>query len=509
MRTFSFLSRWVGIVFVGCSSVLGSFAQREILPLPPSAAVTGYYERTSYALPSESKFEVSGIAVLPDGTVALALRKGEIWILENPLDPPEHARYRQFATGLHEPLGLAWKDGGLYTTQRSEVTRLEDKDGDGKADSYQTAAKGWGLSGNYHEYAYGPSFDGEGNLWVTLNVTIGQVPTVPGNRMGTPLWRGWAMRQKPGGELLPVAAGLRSPFGVGTNAAGDMFATDQQGNWWGTCPLIHLKEGRFYGHGDSIPDIRRGGTPVPDPGVLPLGLTVAEATGRVPGYYPPAVWFPYVKMGQSTTGIRTDLTQGKFGPFAGQMFVGDFTMSQVNRVFLEKVNGEYQGACFPFLDGFPSAVLQMEFLPDGSMIVGESNRGWNSLGTRSFGLERVRWTGKVPFEMLSMEATPEGFKVTFTEAITSLSTIKPSDFKMSSYTYLYQQAYGSAETDVKTVPITQVVAGKDGRSVTLVCEGLRTGYVHELHVGDLTSLTGQPLRYNRAYYTLNQRPAVK
>ncbi|HRE80276.1 MAG TPA: hypothetical protein PLN52_04470 [Opitutaceae bacterium] len=178
MRTFSFLSRWVGIVFVGCSSVLETFAQREILPLPPSAAVTGYYERTSYALPSESKFEVSGIAVLPDGTVALALRKGEIWILENPLDPPAQARYRQFATGLHEPLGLAWRDGGLYTTQRSEVTRLEDRDGDGKADSYQTAAKGWGVSGNYHEYAYGPAFDSEGNLWVTLNVTIGQVPIV-------------------------------------------------------------------------------------------------------------------------------------------------------------------------------------------------------------------------------------------------------------------------------------------------------------------------------------------
>lgn len=82
------------------------------------------YERTPYALPTESKFEVSGIAVLPDGRAALTLRKGEVWILENPLEDPAQARYRKFASGLHEPLGLTWHQGALYTTQRSEVTQM-------------------------------------------------------------------------------------------------------------------------------------------------------------------------------------------------------------------------------------------------------------------------------------------------------------------------------------------------------------------------------------------------
>ena len=166
------------------------------------------YERTPYALPTESKFEVSGIAVLPDGRAALTLRKGEVWILENPLEDPAQARYRKFASGLHEPLGLTWHQGALYTTQRSEVTRMEDRDGDGVADTYVTVAAGWGLSGNYHEYAYGPVFDPAGNLWVTLNVTIGSPAKLAGHRGGTPLWRGWAMRQAPGGELLPVAVAL-------------------------------------------------------------------------------------------------------------------------------------------------------------------------------------------------------------------------------------------------------------------------------------------------------------
>ena len=464
------------------------------------------YEVAPYRLPTESKFEVSGIALLPDGRAALTLRKGEIWILENPLDDPARARFRRFATGLHEPLGLTWRDGALYTAQRSEVTRIADRDGDGVADLYETAAKGWGLSGNYHEYAYGPVFDREGNLWVTLNVTIGAPAKIEGHRPAGPLWRGWAMRQAPGGELRPVAAGFRSPFGLGINLAGDVFATDQQGNWWGTCPLIHVQPGRFYGHADSIPDTRRPESPVRDPGPLPAGLTVVEAAERIPGFALPAVWFPYAKMGQSTTGIVCDTTGGAFGPFAGQLFVGDFTLAQVNRVFLEKVEGEYQGACFPFRDQLQSAVLQMAFLRDGSMIVGESNRGWNSLGSRSFGLERIRWTGVVPFELERMEATPDGFRLTFTEPLAAGAPPGPALFTLSSYTYLYRQNYGSPETGTRPVVVEDVALSADRRSVTLRCGGLRPGHVHELVLGALRSASGQALRHDRAYYTLNRIP---
>jgi len=475
---------------------------------PPSAAApsSDHYEKLTYALPSDTKFEVSGIASLPDGRAAVTLRKGEIWILENPLAEPSQAKFSRYATGLHEPLGLTWHDGALYTTQRSEVTRIEDRDGDGVADTYLTAAKGWGISGNYHEYAYGPLFDAQGNLWVTLNVTIGNAAKLAGNRSGPPLWRGWAMRQAPGGELLPAAAGFRSPFGLGLNAEGDVFATDQQGNWWGTCPLIHVRPGRFYGHADSIPDTRRPESPVKDPGVLPQGLTVVEASKIIPGFALPAVWFPYVKMGQSTTGIVCDLTQGGFGPFGRQLFVGDFTLAQVNRVFLEKVKGEYQGACFPFMDRLQSAALQMAFLSDGSMMVGESNRGWNSLGSRSYGLERIRWTKRIPFEIEKMEALPDGFRLTFTEPVDLAGAANASTFALSSYTYRYQVAYGSPETDTKPITISRVEVASDGRTVTLQCVGLRAGYVHELKVSPLTSRSGQSLRYDRAYYTLNQLP---
>ena len=77
--------------------------------------------------------------------------------------------FSRFAQGLHEALGLAYHDGSLYTTQRSELTRLRDVDGDGKADVYETV-QAWPLSGNYHEYSFGPVFGPKGEMTVTLNL---------------------------------------------------------------------------------------------------------------------------------------------------------------------------------------------------------------------------------------------------------------------------------------------------------------------------------------------------
>ncbi len=470
-----------------------------------------YYRLETYPLPQGLKLEASGLAALPDGRLAVAIRKGEVWILENPALVAKEAgeyRWKRFASGLHEPLGLTWHDGALYTTQRSEVTRLEDGDGDGVADRYVTVAQGWGVSGNYHEYAYGPVFDPEGKLWITLNINMGKGQEIAGFRGAeNHRWRGWAMRRAPGGELRPVCAGFRSPFGLGTNAVGDVFATDQQGKWWPAGPLLHLREGVFFGHQDSMRDADRPESPLKGlAGKPPKGITTAEAIKEVKGYVPPAVWFPYNKMGNSTTGIRCDRTGGKFGPFAGQLFVGEFTMSFVSRVFLEKVGGEYQGACFHFRKGMQSAVLQMEFLQDGSMVVGESNRGWNSIGTRSYGLERLVWTGKTPFEIKTMEARPKGFHLTFTKPVDAASAADVASYRMTSYTFPYHQKYGGEELDSAEVEIVAAKVDGDGSGVLLECAGLREGYVHELHAGGVRERAGGALLHPEAFYTLNAIP---
>lgn len=472
-----------------------------------------YYRLVTYPLPESLKLEATGAAVLPDGRLALAIRKGEVWILENPLtesDKPEDFRWKLFASGLHEPIGLTWHDGALYTAQRSEVTRLEDTDGDGAADAYLTAAKGWGVTGNYHEYAYGPAFDARGNLWITLNQSLGKGQEVAGPHMTDQRWRGWSM-MKPadGGKLRPMSAGLRSPHGIAANHLGDIFATDQQGNWWGACPILHLREGVFHGHTDALRDADRPESPVKRPAEIPKGITTAQAISQVAGYRPPALWFPYNKIGMSTTALICDRSGGKFGPFENQFFVGEFTESFVSRAFLEKVNGEYQGACFHFRKGLQCGVVSLGFLADGSLVIGQSNRGWNSLGTRSYGLQRLVPTGRAPFEIAKMEALPNGFRLTFTRAANPDTAANPISYAMTSYCWKYHSTYGSEEVETQEVRVVSAKPAADAMSVELICEGLRAGYCHELHADGVWSADGVPLLHPEAYYTLNAIPEAK
>jgi hypothetical protein len=400
---------------------------------------------------------------------------------------------------LHEVLGLAWRDGWLYCVQRCEVTRTKDEDHDGRADRFETVSDGWEITGDYHEYAFGSKFDKEGNFWVALCLT--------GSFTSDSKYRGWCLRVTPDGKTIPTTSGLRSPGGIGANAEGDMFYTENQGPWNGTCSLKWLRPGAFVGHPagnrwyDAAASVMGAKPQEPQTG----SRMMVEAK-RIPQLEPPAVYFPYGKMGQSAAGIACDLTGGKFGPFSNQLFVGDQTHSTVMRVFLEKVKGHYQGACFPFRQGFGSGSLSLVFAPDGSLFVGGTNRGWGSRGPQAYSLDRVVWTGKTPFEVDEMRAKPDGFELTFTAPVDPAATRNPAAYKLNTYTYIYQAQYGSPEVDQTTPSVTKVEVAPDGKSVRLFIDKLQEGHVHELHLDGVRSARGRPLLHPRAYYTLNYIP---
>jgi glucose/arabinose dehydrogenase len=480
--------------------------------------------KTSLASDSRSKnwkpapdslvLEVSGMAKLPDGRLAVAIRKGEVWLLSNVYDdPPNNVGYHRFASSLHEPLGLLFHQGTLITTQRTEMTRLIDNNKDDVCDEYRTVATGWGVTGNYHEYAFGPEADGQGNLWLTLNLGLGlkgeqKSAAITNKTLGfsQALWRGWGMIVMPDGQLKPMCAGMRSPSGLGYNLSGDVFYSDQQGNWVATNSLHHLRSGAFFHHPESLASVDQPGSTIDPVAAIPDGLPFPEAVKKLSILKPPAVWLPYKKVGQSATDIMVDGSAGKFGPFAGQLFVGEFTQSSINRVFLEKINGEYQGACFPFREGFASAVLRLEQGTDGSVFAGLSNRGWSSLGPASYGLQRLVWTGRIPMEMKEIRAQPDGFEIVFTKPVNREIASQTDAYRLSSHTYRYQSQYGSDDILEKPLEVSKATVSDDGLRVRLVVHPLRELFVHTVNASGVRSVDGEPLLHHEGYYTLNQIP---
>lgn len=164
-------------------------------------------------------------------------------------------KYRLFAEGLHEALGLNYINGELYAVQRSEITRLKDLDGDGEADEYKTVYT-WPLSGNYHEYAYGPVLDKDSNLVVTLNLAWTY------KEESQSKWHGWMIKVAPDGTMKPFAAGFRSPAAFAMNKEGDIFYSENQGGWVGSGGITHVAEGDFMGNPEGLKWSGLPGSPV-------------------------------------------------------------------------------------------------------------------------------------------------------------------------------------------------------------------------------------------------------
>jgi uncharacterized Zn-finger protein len=229
-----------------------------------------------------------------------------------------------------------------------------------------------------------------------------------------------------------------------------------------------------------------------------------QALKTIPSLVAPSIWFPYIKMGRSATDVVCNQTQGKFGPFENQLFIGEFTHSGINRVFLEKVNGEYQGACFPFMRGFPAGVVRLQFSKDGSLYVGMTNRGWNSTGGASFGLHRVEFK-ETPFEILKMQVKATGFKVTFTKPVSKKQAMSKDSYKMINYTYHYSNKYGGEEILTKENEI-ESIKWINQNTIELVVKDLVQYHVHELICKGVVDTEGNSLSHPDVYYTLNQIP---
>jgi len=504
-----------------------------------------YYPLVTVEAPANADLEVGGLSYTEDDKLAVSTRKGDVWIIENPHEEEEQAaRFSRFATGMHEPLGLTHRDGSYYLAQRGELTRLQDTSGNGKADIYETVYA-WPLSAHYHEYSYGPKITEGGSMFVTTNVAFGAREWWRGESRVP--WRGWTLKISPEGVMEPWAVGMRSPAGLGL-VDGELFYTDNQGDWMPSGGVWHLTQGAFTGHPAGLRWSAEPGSPISlsaqtffstlderrirksdgervnglafvteDEMVKPGNIvdeqnpaTHHESLAAFSELKLPAVWLPHGILGVSNSEILVDKSQGDFGPFSGQLFVGDQGQSKVMRVALEKVNGEYQGVAFNFREGFQSGILRMAWGKPGNLFVGQTDRGWGSAGTTHQGLQRLTWSGETPMEIETVKAMADGFELTFTKPVDVASAENLASYAGRSYVYKYFSVYGSPPINIEDLQIRGVKVSDDGMRARLLIDNLRQYHIHELYVPGIRSREGNlPILHPAAYYTLNNIPQGK
>ena len=465
----------------------------------------------SIQMPEGLNSEVGGLGFLSDGRLVACFHRGEVMIYN-----PATEEWKLFAEGLHDPLGLLIiSDSEIWVMQQPELTRIRDTDGDGQADLYENVTDDFGISGNYHEFNYGPVKDKQGTFFIALNTGSsgdGILPQVRGklNTLGRDgdkgnrqmfsvvPYRGWVLQITPEGKVKPFAMGLRSPNGLGFDSEGNLLVADNQGDWVASSALYHIEEGKFYGHPASL--VWKDGWNRGNPFYLPISQ-LNEMRTRA------AVVFPQGIMANSPAQLLCDTTQGKFGPFGGQLLVGEMNRERIVRVMLEKVGGALQGACVPFIDGkgLRMGNNRLAFAPDGSLWVGQTDHGWAG----AEGIQRIRFTGQTPMDIYNMNLTSQGFDMTFTQPVDAQSAADPDNYEFRHYYYDYykkdetEPVDKSIQLDVQQVAVTAVKISPDGKKVSLALKDLRPGYIYELKLKNIISADGTPLENELICYTLN------
>ena len=474
--------------------------------MPAGYSIESYYPpKDNFG--REQLFEALGLALTEDNTTVIATRTAGIWRMVK-------GEWHLFAEGTFDSLGVLVEDKKGFTViagQKAELTRISDTNGDGIADSYETLFDAHSYHGNYHSYMHGPTRGSDGAYYLSINLADGgdgSTYNAGGKYMGTQGGlAGWNIRVEPNGKFELWANGLRSPAGIGTEPDGRIWYSDNQGEYMGTSKLFTIEKNNFFGHPSALVDL---------PGMTPASPEIAwekmqnKRTNAI-------VLLPHNRVANSPGNPAWDITKGKFGAFAGQMLMGDQTQSNLLRIAIQKVDGIEQGSVMPFIDGLESGVMRPLFLKDGSLLLGQTGRGWQAKGGHVASLQRITWDGKtVAPGITQMLATPTGFAIEFTQPISAKVAANDLASLLAIESWVYRDApdYGSDELGLQQDAIKSVALSDDRKTLLIDLASLEQANVHPQQTARVyhaqiktSSLFDKNAPENMAaYYTLYKFP---
>ena len=441
---------------------------------------------------------VSGMDFLPDGRMVITTagdvsaggwvpnpESGEVFLLSHVTGTTSSSQvtYTKIAGNLRNPMGIQVVDGRYFVAERDQLTELvPDTNGDGLMEHVQRAT--WPNGGNFHEFAFGLIHDDD-YFYIARSVAINNGGATtnpqPGVNAGTAI-----KIDRETWEVSLIAGGLRTPNGINFGPEGGIFVNDNQGAWLPASKMVHIKPGRFFNHYMNPPG------PFDDQPVTQ-----------------PVLWMPQNEIANSPS----NPVQIKEGPFAGQMLWGDVTYGGLQRGFLEKVDGEYQGAVFRHSAGLEAGVNRTMIGPDGAIYVGGIGEGgnWGEDGKLRYGLQKLTPNGKNVFDMATMEVIEGGFKVTYTQPISEETAAGIKDaYRIRQWRYVPTQQYGGPKIDEEGLLVTDATVSADRKTVTLQIDGLKPGrVVHLRSPRPFNSADGEELWNTEAWYTLNSLPGYE
>ncbi|MDZ4288566.1 MAG: LamG-like jellyroll fold domain-containing protein [Prosthecobacter sp.] len=400
--------------------------------------------------PYGTLFFISGHDFFSDGTAAISTMTGEVWLVKGLDDKLEKIRWKRFATGLHQPLGVKIVQDNLYVLGRDQITRLHDLNGDDEADFYECVTNVQETSPGGHDFITGLDMDEKGRFYFAS-----------GNQ--------GVCRVTPPNTLEVLATGFRNPNGIGLSGDARFITTSvQEGDWTPASSICQIEigknEGAHFGSGGP----KKGLPPEPPLMYLPRGE-------------------------DNSSGGQCFLTNDHWWPLRGQGNFAHFSPGTGTAwlVMRQQVAGRWQGAAVRIAGSFDSGAQSGRFNPVDAQLYVTGMQGWGSYTPKDGCFQRVRYTMEKTSVPISFEACDNGVLLRFDHKLDTAFASKAANHFAQCWNYRYSAAYGSPEFSVRypdtvghdPLEIRGAHVSEDGKALFLEIPQLVPASMIHLRVG--------------------------
>ncbi len=406
--------------------------------------------------PWRRKVRPADIQFLPDGTGVVPTLDGDVWLVRGLAGNSGQVIWRRFASGLHEPMNVAIRDGEIFVFDKNGIWRLRDTDGNGEADRHELFSNVFGQTADMREFPSNLRLAPGGEFIIAK----GGQQELEGKHNGS------VLRISADGRTATVLGyGFRQPNIAVHPRTGLITSSDQQGQYIPSTPLHIVRDRQFYGFlGGTIPK-EKYPAPIADP------LT----------------WIPHAVNASATSQVW--LVGAKMGPLNDGLVHIGFNKPELFRVLRNERGSRPQAAVVSLTKAFEYPPLHGSVNPaDGQLyLAGFQVLGWGNVLDVAGGLGRVRYTGApvtVPREVVPMD---QGVLLRFEVPLDRTKAADPASYSLQTWGYQRTYKYGSPQykSDGKpgqdSLTPSSAYVSADGRSVFVGVPGMKP--VQQLRIG--------------------------
>ncbi|MDB4383667.1 cytochrome c [bacterium] len=476
----------------------------------------------------------------PDRQNKAPFKKGEIFKVTGLIGNSDRSKVKaqRLMGDLYEPTAIAVHEGKIYVGEKDMISRLEDRNGDGVYTTNEKVILIDGISQpNFHTYTVGfETIKKDGKVYLAGNLTTSvrlggsrdlNVTVNPKTKRGSTFLLGpiTGREEQKDVDIEYFSGGYRTPNGFAVGPNQEMIVLDNQGVFNPSNEFIRLTQGGGYGHYL----LKKKNTNI-------AAFQPEEVDSEVGGsryQTPPTVHLPQgiVNRSPSQPVILKNLKE-PLSVYNGQWLFGDVTLGRINRVFLEEVEGVWQGAVFLHSGGHdpegrsgltagPNRIIEG---PDHNYYIGHIGHGglWQFLPKKGedpkphYGLQRLslKKANELPAafnEMVALRDIPNGLEIELFKPITR-EQLDKARFTIKQWTYIPTNGYGGRNFGTETLPLPERELSDNGLFLKLTIPGIRdnsppyvthqnysnenVGWVIEVKVESL------PLYKTTAWYTM-------